>query len=162
MSLISGYGYINDDAKKDYERGIDGLRKLLAKAKELGITLLLEIDTESSINTSDKMLRALKEIADDNLKVLLDTNAISAAKEDFAEVFIKLKDYVKHIHMNDSSKIDGPNIVPGKGELPMNEYRRILEENNYEGYIGSELRGYTYQGRPEEASLEALEWLKED
>ncbi len=162
MSLISGYGYLNGDPKKDYERGIDGIKKLLEKAKKLNITLLLEIDKESSINTSDKVLKALNDINDDNLKVLLDSNAIYAAKEDFEEAYLKLKDYIKHIHLNDFDKINGTNIIPGEGIMPMNEYKNVLNKYHYDGFVTCELRGYTYQDEPEEATIKALNWLKEE
>ena len=153
LSVIAGVYNLEDDMNEGFEKAKEGLSYLCAKAKELDMNILLEIDKETPVNNAEKALKMIEEIEADNIKILLDDNEV----DDFIAAYEMLKRYVDHIQLSDKNEY--PHIVPGKGNLDLESYLNAL--GDYDGCLGFELRGYTYQGNPKEASKEGLDYLKE-
>jgi sugar phosphate isomerase/epimerase len=67
-------------------------------------------------------------------------NMWSITKEPVAQVFERLKKYIRHTHIKDA-KVSGSNVqyvFLGKGDVPIFEAIDLLEKNNYKGYYSFE------------------------
>lgn len=162
VSMIAGYGYLNGDRCEDYKRFLTSIKEVLQYAKENNVKVLLENDCESCVSTIEELKQAIKDINDDNLGILLDACELKLCENCFKKAYEELKDYIVYVQLDDYSASKGPRLIPGEGELNLKGITEFLKENNYESYVGCELRGYTYMGDPQDATIKAVNWLKEN
>lgn len=161
VSIIAGYGYLNGNRDEDYSRFVSAMKDLLKVAKDNKVKILLENDTESCVSTAEELKKAIEDINDEDLSILLDVCELKACDGCIKKAFEALGQYIKYVQFSDMSS-KGPRLIPGEGELNLAKMASFLKESNYDGYVGVELRGYTYMGNPQEATTKAINWLKEN
>jgi fatty-acyl-CoA synthase len=125
--------------KDNDELLIERLKALCQFAEPKGVTILLE--TNGVYASSNKILNIMGEVNSKNLGILWDIqHPIRNYNESIQHTWFKLKDYIKHIHLKDST-IENGKIkykMLGKGDLPIKEVIALLKEVNYEHYVSLE------------------------
>ena len=73
--------------------------------------------------------------------ITLDTSHVAASGLDLMEVYGKLADQLRHVHLSDSDLTGGDqHRVPGKGKLPLRELLAALATDHYSGAVSLELK----------------------
>lgn len=120
----------------DYDTVKAVIEKVLPKAEELGVTLLIET---SGIFSNTKQLREMLDwFASDNLGALWQMSAAYFGGGESSEEIIKnLGKYIKHVQLNDAVKTENgiEYCLAGEGELPISDFMLTLRSVNYDGYI---------------------------
>ena len=114
----------------------ENLEKLLPKAEECGVTLLLKT---SGIYADTARLRSMLEsFASDWLGALWDMHHPYRDFGESADTTIKnLGTYVKHVHLRDSDE-NGEYQLIGEGNMPIPDMIRALGSINFDGFISLE------------------------
>jgi sugar phosphate isomerase/epimerase len=130
---------------KDQEKNVTldlmskGLLELAAYAKGSGVTVLME--THGDLVKTEDIERVMEAATHPNSGLVWDVaNMWTITKEAPAEVYARLKQYVKHTHIKDA-KLSGGKIdyvFLGRGEVPIFEAIDVLSKNDYKGYYSFE------------------------
>lgn len=159
MQIVTGPGYLSDNHEDDFNRATEGLYQIVKYAEKLGITIYLENDPNTSVRDSVDTKKMIDIIGSKNLKGLIDTNGIATSGEDFKFAVENLEDDLKHLHFIDYIKEPEQYcLIPGTGELPLEEYLNILAERNYKGTLTPELWGSNYLNDPKDAMRRSLQY----
>ena len=111
------------------------IEKILPKAEEYGVTLLLE--TSGLYRNTEILRNTLERFASDSLGALWNLSE-AYVEEKNPEVIIKnLGAYIKHVHFNDVIINNGEKeyCLAGEGELPVKDIMNALRSVNYDGFI---------------------------
>ncbi len=121
------------------DRVIAGLRELGQHARGSGVRVLIE--THGDFPDSPTMLDLMKSVAMPEVGVLWDTHhTVVMGKEEPAVTFGRLKSYIHHTHIKDSTG-EGESlryVLPAAGRVPLREIVRVLAGGGYRGYYGFE------------------------
>ena len=153
VQTVGGRGYYDGDLSGAWSRSADSLGKMAAIAKGYGITLVLEASsyaTSTVIHSCRNIRDMLDELRLDNVKAMIDTNAVEMAGEDFEDCVRLLGSDLIHMHFIDA-RPGAYCLVPGEGEMPLGHYLEILAQYGYKGVLTPELWGNTYVQDPETA-----------
>lgn len=149
MQCNSGWGYRNEDREEAWKRSREMLSRLAEKAGELGMHLVMESlrpqETQLVVTLADAK-RMFDEINSPNLKILIDTTAMSVSGEtldDWFEVFGK---DIWHTHFIDSNPMG--HLAWGHGNRDLKSYLEALIRHNYHGCLGQELTVADYFDDP--------------
>jgi len=115
------------------------LKNVCELADSFGITVLIE--TNGYFAKSENILKLLEAVNVENLGVIWDVHhPYTYFNEKPEYTYNTLKKYIKHIHMKDSSIINGKvkYQMLGYGNIPIKEILKLLQTNNFEGYISLE------------------------
>ena len=143
-----------------FEEGVKGPAQLLNRLGEIagreGIVLAVESLTgdESNIACSLERTQKLIQMADTPyVKAMVDTVAVSFAKETIEDWFKAFGKDLCHMHFIDGfmERPTYDHLVWGDGEFPLASFVRCLEKYGYEGYLTQELEYEAYYGDPAEA-----------
>ena len=128
-----------DNTNEKTEAFRNAIERVLPKAEEKGITLLVET---SGIFADTAILRDLLDsFACDNLAALWDMYSPYFLKGESAETTIKnLGAYISHVHIKDAIKTEKGTefCLIGEGEMPIEEMMLGLRSVNYDGFISLE------------------------
>lgn len=116
-----------------------GLLNLAAHAKGTGVTVLME--THGDLVKTADLEKIMQAAQHPNVGLVWDiTNMWTETKEAPAEVYKKLKKYIRHTHIKDAKFTDGKlqYTFLGKGEVPIFEAMRLLANDGYKGYYSFE------------------------
>jgi len=115
------------------------IKKLAPYAEEKGVTLLIE--TNGVYSDTKRLNALLNEVSADSVAALWDTHhTVRFGNESPEETLQNLGAYIKHVHVKDSSLVDGKvkYCLMGEGDMPFEEIFEALRCINYEGYISLE------------------------
>ena len=160
VQIVGGRGYWDGDLEGAWGCAADSLAAIADKARRYGITMVLEASsypTSTVIHNCTNIRDMLDCLALDNVKAMIDTNAVYLAKEDFLECVELLGKDLIHMHFIDATP-SATCLVPGDGEMPMDGFMRILAEHNYTGVLTPDLWGNTYVADPEAALRRSMEF----
>ena len=118
---------------------IKGLQELGEYAKGTNVTVLME--THGDLVKSEDILHVMQSAEGDHTGLVWDiTNMWSVTKEPPAEVYSKLKKYIRHTHIKDLKMVDDKEqyVFLGKGEAPIFAAIDVLEKDGYKGYYSFE------------------------
>lgn len=158
MQINSGWGYWNEDREEAWKRSREMLCRLSEKAGELGIHLAMETlrPQESNLVVSiEDMKRMYREVNSDNLKILIDTTAMSVQGETLDQWFDEFGDNIWHTHFIDSNPYG--HLYWGNGNRNLQEYLEALERHHYKGCLGQELTEFDYFDNPKEVDRKNME-----
>jgi len=88
------------------------------------------------------------EVNSPNLKILIDTTAMSVQGETIDDWFDVFGDEVIHTHFIDSNPYG--HLAWGFGNRSLQEYLEALNRHNYQGCLGQELTEFDYYENPGE------------
>ena len=117
----------------------DGLATLATYAKGSNVTVLME--THGDVVWVADILSIMKNASGAHAALIWDVaNMWNITKEPPAEVYPKLKPYIKHTHIKDNT-LDNDKIsytLMGKGVVPIFEAIDLLYKDGYKGYYSFE------------------------
>lgn len=134
-----------NDFPKDQDRNatiyliVKGLLELGDYAKGSDVTVLME--SHGQVVRSDDLETIMRAAEHKHVGMIWDiVNMWSVTKESPAEVYKRLKKYIRHAHIKDLSLVDGKEqyVLLGKGETPVFEGIDALNKGNYTGYFSFE------------------------
>jgi len=116
-----------------------GLLSLAQYAKDSNVSVLIE--SHGDLVHIDDLGKVLKAAEHSHAGMVWDVvNMWSITKEPVAQVFERLKKYIRHTHIKDA-KVSGSDVqyvFLGKGDVPIFEAIDLLAKNNYKGYYSFE------------------------
>lgn len=158
MQINSGWGYWNEDREEAWKRSREMICRLCEKAGELGIHLVMETlrPQESNLVVSiEDMKRMYHEVHSENLKILVDTTAMSVQGETLDQWFEEFGNNIWHTHFIDSNPYG--HLYWGHGNRNLQEYLEALNRHNYKGGLGQELTEFDYFDNPREVDRKNME-----
>ncbi|WP_138308259.1 MULTISPECIES: sugar phosphate isomerase/epimerase family protein [unclassified Clostridium] len=164
MVVSTGFAYLDVDAEEAFKWTADAFLQISRKAEQEGVTLALEPFTKYTThicNEAGQLLRLLRAVGSPVLKGLADTDVIATTGVDTFETFIGIlgRENLAHVHFVDGSP--GGHLVPGDGNLYLDQALQYLEAMDYRGYLGLEILDRRYVMNPEDAMKRALAWYSE-
>lgn len=138
------------DRNKTMEIVSKSLLTLGEYAKERHVTVLME--THGDFSGSVDIEKVMRAAAHPNIGLVWDiSNMWTVTKEPPAEVYKKLKKYIRHTHIKDAKLVgDKINYVfLGKGDVPIFEAIDILSKDGYKGYYSFEWEKLWHPELPE-------------
>lgn len=162
MIVTPGDGYRDRGADETRKYTVENLRRLSGKAKEFGITLLLEhltVETTNLATRAKELSWLCEELACDNIIGMADTDMMSRYGESIKDYMDAFNRRIGHVHLIDG--MPAGHLALGDGVLPLDQFLKELEEAAYKEYISLEITCDRYYLDPEEAVRRSLEWLKE-
>jgi len=156
----------------------DGLNKLGKLAKDKGMKIVYHHHMGTGVQTTAEIDK-LMSITDENLVYLLfDSGHLVYSGEDQIAILKKYINRIKHVHLKDirpeivnKVKIEklsflkgvreGAFTVPGDGSIDFKPIFKILEENNYEGWLIVEAEQDPAKANPFEYAVKARKYIKE-
>lgn len=130
---------------KDQERNetidliVKGLQELGDYARGTGVTVLME--THGDILQSEDIEKIMRSANHPNVGLVWDiVNMWSVTREPVAEVYGRLKKYIRHTHIKDMKFVNGneQHAFVGRGDTPIFEAIDILANDRYMGYYSFE------------------------
>lgn len=136
-----GYGR---NRKEIWKFMSEGLKELCDKAENVGVDIILESlsPSEGNVITCVDDIVQIKDMVDSaRLCSMIDMVPPFIANEPYAEYFHKLGNSMKYVHICNSDgktefhmQIDDP-----KGEIPLTDFFKVLQNNGYDGWYSIEL-----------------------
>jgi sugar phosphate isomerase/epimerase len=118
---------------------IQGLMELGDYAKGSNVKVLME--THGDLVWSNDIEKVMQAAYNEHTGLVWDvTNMWSITKEPPAEVYEKLKKYIRHTHIKDLNMVDGKEhyVLLGRGEVPIFAAIDALRNGGYSGYYSFE------------------------
>ena len=118
---------------------VKGLLELGDYAKDTGVTVLME--THGDVIHSADIEKIMQSVGHSHVGLVWDiVNMWAVTKEPPAEMYAKLKKYVRLMHIKDLKLVDGKEqyVLMGKGDSPIFETIDILAKDGYKGYYSFE------------------------
>lgn len=126
----------SEETKRLYK---EGLLEALKFNEDYKIILAIEVlEDVPHLNTSEKLLKLIKEINSPYLKEYADNGNLIYNGYDPVKDLHDCKDEVVAIHIKDAIYHNEHNIEYGKGEVDFEKVFAYLKEINYKGYLVSE------------------------
>ncbi len=117
----------------------EGLLELGDYAKPRSVTVLLE--THGELTRTDLLLPIMTAAEHPHVGLIWDVfNMWADSHEPPAEVYVKLKKYIRHTHIKDARLENGKHryVAVGQGEAPLREAIGALVGGGYDGYYSFE------------------------
>ncbi|PVD49903.1 xylose isomerase [Terrimonas sp.] len=118
---------------------IDGLKTLGDYAKNTKVTVLME--THGDVVYTADLVRIMESVNHPKVALVWDiANMWTITKEPPAEVYPKLKPYIRHTHIKDAT-LDGDKVnyvLLSKGQVPIFEAIDLLHKDGYKGFYSFE------------------------
>lgn len=121
------------DKTEDWERSVAGMQTLAPIAKQYDITLGMEVLNRFEnhiLNTAEEGVAFVKEVGEDNVKVMLDTFHMNIEETSIADAIRTAGSLLGHFHTGECNR-----MVPGKGRTPWREIGEALRDVKYDGTI---------------------------
>ena len=142
--------YIMND--EEWEALCTGVNKLGKVAKDMGITLTFHHHMGTVVQTAAEIDRLMENTDPELFNLLFDSGHLAYCGEDYMYILKKYINRIKHVHLKDirpdviaEVKANGESFlqgvrkgtftVPGDGVIDFEPIFKVLEENNYEGYV---------------------------
>lgn len=142
--------YVMND--EEWDALCTGVNKLGKVAKDMGITLTFHHHMGTVVQTAAEIDRLMENTDPELFNLLFDSGHLAYCGEDYMYVLKKYINRIKHVHLKDirpdvvaevkankESFLQGVRkgtfTVPGDGVIDFEPIFKVLEENNYEGYV---------------------------
>jgi len=115
------------------------MRHLAKIAEDAGIILAHENCSGWAGLSPENSLTLLKEVNSPSLVLLFDTgNVIYYTDLDTWDFYIKIKPYIKYVHIKDYKKDKKTATFPGEGNSKVKEILNDLKKTGYDGFVSIE------------------------
>lgn len=172
---IFGCKYVMDDA--EWSTLCAGLDRLGRLAAEKGMKIVYHHHMGTVVQTAAEIERLMSHTDPEFVYLLFDSGHLVFSGEDALTVLKKYVNRVKHVHLKDirsdvlktvkehkMSFLDavraGAFTVPGDGSIDFMPIFRILNENNYEGWLLVEAEQDPALANPLEYALKARKYIR--
>ena len=169
--------YIMND--EEWDRLCTGLNKLGIIAKNIGIALTFHHHMGTVVQTELETDRLMAGTDPELVSLLFDTGHFSYDGADATALIKKYIRRIKHVHLKDIrpeviqkvkdghlSFLEGVRMgtftVPGDGSVNFEPIFKVLQENNYEGYVVVEAEQDPAIANPLEYAIKARTYIREN
>lgn len=162
LFVTSGWGLLDMPREDSWKRSVASLQSLAEKSGEMGITLIIEQlqPYESNLlTTCEDMVRMIRQVNSDNLQCCVDLVAMAVVKDELQPFFDRLPGRIHHIHFADGNP--SGHYVCGEGNLPLTDYIRILEKNQYNEFLTVEINDAIYWNDPHDSIDRTVRYLRQ-
>ncbi len=174
---IFGHKYVMND--EEWKLFCDGMNRLGKIAKEeYGISLTFHHHMGTVVQNPDEVERMMENTDPQYVSLLFDTGHFQYCGADPLEMVKKYIGRIKHVHLKDIrqevvnqvrenhiSFLDGVRMgtftVPGDGCIDFEPIFKVLDENNYEGYMLVEAEQDPAKANPLEYAIKARKFIAE-
>ncbi len=174
---IFGHKYVMND--EEWETFCDGMNRLGKIAKEeYGIALTFHHHMGTVVQDPDEVERMMANTDPEYVSLLFDTGHFTYCGADPLEMVKKYIDRIKHVHLKDVrpevvakvksedlSFLEGVRMgtftVPGDGCIDFAPIFKVLEDNDYEGYMLVEAEQDPAKANPLEYAIKARKFIAE-
>ena len=118
---------------------IKGLQQLGDHAKGSNVSVLIE--THGDLVNTEDIVKVMSSAANEHVGIIWDvTNMWTVTKDPPAQVYDKIKTYIRHTHLKDAKLVDEKiqYTFMGQGEVPIFEAVDLLAKGGYKGYYSFE------------------------
>jgi sugar phosphate isomerase/epimerase len=138
-----------------WQFAVENTRTLGKHAADLGLEIAIELEPFhlSLINSVDRMIRFLDDVALPNVRANCDISHLHLVRTPFEEVQ-KLQGRIAHVHLSDCNGEVHGDLPPGRGNTPIQEYLAQIQRTGYDGVVSIEL-----EYSPEPSQIVA--WVEE-
>lgn len=129
----------DQDRNQTMDLIIKGLLELGDYAKGSKVSVLME--THGDLTKVEDLEKIMQSAQHEHTGLVWDvTNMWTITKESPAEVYKRLKKYIRHTHMKDAKLVDGKvqYVLMGQGDVPIFEAIDALAKGGYKGYYSFE------------------------
>ena len=147
VRVVAGKWVAGQEREETLALVAEGLRDCLDPAEEVGVVLAFEDHPVIGTAPAD-FLRILDLVADERLKVNLDTSNPMESGATVLDLLPQVALRVVHMHASDRAA-DLTHVVTGTGVVPLVKVFKHLKAAGYEGFVSMEIGG-----PPERASVE--------
>lgn len=161
MQINSGWGYWNEDREEAWKRSREMLSKLADEAYKLDICLAMESlrpQESQLVVTLEDAKRMFDEVNHPNLKILIDTTAMSVSGETIDDWFAVFGKEIIHMHFIDSNPYG--HLAWGLGNRDLKAYLEAINRHGYKGCLGQELTEFDYFHDPLSIDKKTMEAFK--
>jgi len=140
---------------EQWRYAVEGTRSLGEYAADLDLEIAIELEPFrlSLINSIDRMLQFLDEVALPNVRANCDISHLYLVRTPVEEV-ARLAGRIAHVHLSDCNGHTHGDLPPGRGVTPIAEYLAAIQRTGYDGVVSIEL-----EYSPEPDRIEA--WVQE-
>jgi sugar phosphate isomerase/epimerase len=136
-----------------------GLERVIPRAEELGIRILVEPEPDLLIETTPQFKAFIQDVKSKYVGVNFDMGHFFCAGEEPQTSLEILFEWVGHVHLEDIAPDRvHKHLIAGHGAIPFKEIFKTMVRLGYAGDISLEL--YPYVDTPEEAGRESLDYLR--
>ncbi|MBE6905213.1 MAG: sugar phosphate isomerase/epimerase [Ruminococcaceae bacterium] len=157
-----------EQAAREWELAVTGLRTLSARAKECGVKLAIEPLNRyrtSVVNTAEQGLRMVRDVGKENVGIHFDTFHAGIEESDLCGALESVLAAGKLFHLHACANNRG---APGQGFFPWDRIFGLTRSYGYQGHITMETfapggldSGWTQLGEsPDELALSGLRYLR--
>lgn len=168
--------YVMDDA--EWELLCTGLNRLGKAAKDMGIALTFHHHMGTVVQTAQEIDRMMENTDPALVGLLFDSGHLAYCGEDYLAVLKKYIGRTRHVHLKDIrpevvkrvreeglSFLQGVRLgaftVPGDGSIDFAPIFKVLEENDYSGYVLVEAEQDPAVANPLEYAIKARKYIAE-
>jgi protein FrlC len=160
MLVTAGCGYFSHPREEAFARSADSLRAICEYAKQQNVQIVLEAVTPMSsnvVNSPEDQKRMIEKMPENSMIGMLDIGSADYMHQ-------SISDYLQsgvmgHVHFHDSHP--AVHMVPGDGDLPLDDYLQKIEDSGYQGYYSFEFNDGRYRSDPATADERAVRWLEQ-
>lgn len=174
---IFGHKYVmNDEEWERFCNGMNALGKIAKEEYEISLTFHHHMGTV--VQNPDEVERMMENTDPEYVSLLFDSGHFTYCGADPLEMVKKYIGRIKHVHLKDIrpevvkevkekelSFLDGVRMgaftVPGDGCIDFDPIFKVLEENDYEGYMLVEAEQDPAKANPLEYAMKARDFIRE-
>ncbi len=140
------------------ERFVEGLRKALHVAEEVGVLLLVEPEPGLLIETASDFLELAERITSPMFGLNFDAGHFYCVGDPLPETVARMQGFTRHYHLEDiaATRVHH-HLVPGHGAIDFVGLMKAIRQTGYPGWLTVEL--YPYVEDPDAAGREAMAHL---
>jgi sugar phosphate isomerase/epimerase len=115
---------------------IEGLQELGEHAAKHNVQVFLEPLNryeDHMLNTLEQGVALIKKVGLPSITLMADLYHMNIEEKNSAQALIDAKDYLAHIHLADSNRLE-----PGQGQSDFAKIKKALERINYDGFLALE------------------------
>jgi sugar phosphate isomerase/epimerase len=158
ISVTSGHPASGGDPQSGIDLFVDSLKKICDAADRLNLLVGVEYEPGLLVERANELAEVIDRVDSPSLGANLDIGHSYLCGESAQEALALLAGRIWNVHVEDIQGRKHYHRIPGTGEIPMDNYFRILRAGGYDGYLTVEL--YTYPDQPDEAGKASLHFLK--
>ncbi|MDO4324749.1 MAG: myo-inosose-2 dehydratase [bacterium] len=174
---VFGHKYVMND--KEWDLLCDGLNKLgKLSLEKYGVALTFHHHMGTVVQSAEEVERMMANTDPKYVSLLFDSGHFSYCGEDPVAMVTKYVNRIKHVHLKDirpdvvaQVKAEdrsflwgvrmGAFTIPGDGCVDFDSIFKVLEENNYEGYMVVEAEQDPAKANPLEYAIRARKFIAE-
>lgn len=174
---VFGHKYVMND--KEWDLLCDGLNKLgKLSLEKYGVALTFHHHMGTVVQSAEEVERMMANTDPKYVSLLFDSGHFSYCGEDPVAMVTKYVNRIKHVHLKDirpdvvaQVKAEdrsflwgvrmGAFTIPGDGCVDFDSIFKVLEENNYEGYMVVEAEQDPAKANPLEYAITARKFIAE-